>query len=70
MEYVPISLGDVPQLFTNGQIPLDVAMVQVAPPDPDGTCSLGISVDVTKAAALAASHGHRRGEPGHAAHRR
>ena len=29
-------------------------MVQVAPPDPDGTCSLGISVDVTKAAALAA----------------
>jgi acyl-CoA hydrolase/RimJ/RimL family protein N-acetyltransferase len=54
VEYVPLSLGDVPQLFHNGQIPLDVAMVQVAPPDPDGTCSLGISVDVTKAAALAA----------------
>jgi acyl-CoA hydrolase/RimJ/RimL family protein N-acetyltransferase len=54
VEYVPLSLGDVPQLFYNGQIPLDVAMVQVAPPDPDGTCSLGISVDVTKAAALAA----------------
>jgi acyl-CoA hydrolase/GNAT superfamily N-acetyltransferase len=54
VEYVPISLGDVPQLFHNGQVPLDVAMVQVAPPDPDGTCSLGISVDVTKAATLAA----------------
>jgi acyl-CoA hydrolase/GNAT superfamily N-acetyltransferase len=54
VEYLPLSLGDVPQLFHNGQIPLDVAMVQVAPPDPDGTCSLGISVDVTKAAALAA----------------
>ena len=54
VEYVPLSLGDVPRLFHNGQIPLDVAMVQVAPPDPDGTCSLGISVDVTKAAALAA----------------
>jgi acyl-CoA hydrolase/GNAT superfamily N-acetyltransferase len=54
VDYVPISVGDVPQLFNNGQIPLDVAMVQVAPPDPDGTCSLGISVDVTKAAALAA----------------
>jgi acyl-CoA hydrolase/RimJ/RimL family protein N-acetyltransferase len=54
VEYVPLSLRDVPQLFHNGQIPLDVAMVQVAPPDPDGTCSLGISVDVTKAAALAA----------------
>jgi acyl-CoA hydrolase/RimJ/RimL family protein N-acetyltransferase len=54
VEYVPLSLGDVPRLFHSGQIPLDVAMVQVAPPDPDGTCSLGISVDVTKAAALAA----------------
>jgi acyl-CoA hydrolase/RimJ/RimL family protein N-acetyltransferase len=54
VEYLPLSVGDVPNLFHNGQIPLDVAMVQVAPPDPDGTCSLGISVDVTKAAALAA----------------
>jgi acyl-CoA hydrolase/RimJ/RimL family protein N-acetyltransferase len=54
VEYVPLSLGDVPQLFERRQIPLDVAMVQVASPDPDGTCSLGISVDVTKAAALAA----------------
>jgi acyl-CoA hydrolase/RimJ/RimL family protein N-acetyltransferase len=54
VEYLPLSLPDVPRLFENGQLPLDVAMVQVASPDPDGTCSLGISVDVTKAAALAA----------------
>ena len=54
VEYAPLSLADVPRLFDSGQLPLDVAMVQVAPPDPDGTCSLGISVDVTKAAALAA----------------
>jgi acyl-CoA hydrolase/RimJ/RimL family protein N-acetyltransferase len=54
VQYLPLSLADVPRLFENGQLPLDVAMVQVAPPDPDGTCSLGISVDVTKAAALAA----------------
>jgi acyl-CoA hydrolase/RimJ/RimL family protein N-acetyltransferase len=54
VEYVPLSLGDVSQLFEHGQMPLDVAMVQVAPPEPDGTCSLGISVDVTKAATLAA----------------
>jgi acyl-CoA hydrolase/RimJ/RimL family protein N-acetyltransferase len=54
VEYLPLSLADVPRLFDNRQLPLDVAMVQVAPPDPDGTCSLGISVDVTKAAALAA----------------
>jgi RimJ/RimL family protein N-acetyltransferase len=54
VEYLPLSLGDVPKLFRDGQIPLDAAMIQVAPPDRDGTCSLGISVDVTKAAALAA----------------
>jgi len=54
VEYLPLSLADVPRLFENGQLPLDVAMVQVAPPDPDGTCSLGVSVDVTKAAALSA----------------
>jgi acyl-CoA hydrolase/GNAT superfamily N-acetyltransferase len=54
VEYLPLSLADVPRMFANGQLPLDVAMVQLAPPDADGTCSLGISVDVTKAAALAA----------------
>jgi acyl-CoA hydrolase/RimJ/RimL family protein N-acetyltransferase len=54
VEYLPLSLPDVPALFRNGRIPLDVALVQVAPPDPEGTCSLGISVDVTRAAALAA----------------
>ena len=54
VDYVPVSLADVPRLFDNGQLPLDVAIVQVAPPDPDGTCSLGISVDVTLAAALGA----------------
>jgi len=52
VEYLPLSLADVPRLFHNGQIPLDVAMVQVARPDPDGNCSLGISVDVTKAAVM------------------
>jgi acyl-CoA hydrolase/RimJ/RimL family protein N-acetyltransferase len=54
LEYSPVSLGDVPRLFDSGQISLDIALVQVAPPDPDGTCSLGISVDITKAAAMAA----------------
>jgi acyl-CoA hydrolase/RimJ/RimL family protein N-acetyltransferase len=54
VEYVPLSLADIPQLFRNGRIPLDVAMIQVAPPDADGMCSLGVSVDVTEAAALTA----------------
>jgi acyl-CoA hydrolase/RimJ/RimL family protein N-acetyltransferase len=52
--YLPLSLPDAPRLFATGQLPLDVAMVQAAPPDADGTCSLGISVDATKAAALSA----------------
>jgi acyl-CoA hydrolase/RimJ/RimL family protein N-acetyltransferase len=54
VEYLPLSLADVPRLIRTGRMPVDVALVQVAPPDPDGTCSLGISVDVTKAAVLAA----------------
>jgi acyl-CoA hydrolase/RimJ/RimL family protein N-acetyltransferase len=54
VDYVPISLADVPTMFTDGHLPLDVALIQVAPPDDDGTCSLGISVDITQAAVLAA----------------
>jgi acyl-CoA hydrolase/RimJ/RimL family protein N-acetyltransferase len=54
LEYLPLSLADVPALLGSGRMPVDVALVQVAPPDADGTCSLGISVDVTRAAALAA----------------
>ena len=54
VDYLPLSLEDVPRLFVSGQLSLDVAMLQVAPPDPDGTCSLGISVDVNRAAALTA----------------
>jgi acyl-CoA hydrolase/RimJ/RimL family protein N-acetyltransferase len=52
VDYLPLSLADVPRLFENGELSLDVALLSVAPPDPDGTCSLGISVDVNKAAAL------------------
>jgi acyl-CoA hydrolase/RimJ/RimL family protein N-acetyltransferase len=54
VDYVPLSLPEVPRLLRSGRLRLDVALIQVAPPEPDGTCSLGISVDVTKAAALAA----------------
>ena len=55
IEYVPVSLADVPAMFTDGHLPLDVALVQVAPPDADGMCSLGVSVDITRAAVLAAT---------------
>jgi acyl-CoA hydrolase len=50
-DYVPIFLSDIPALFRNGALPIDVALLNVAPPDEHGYCSLGTSVDVAKAAA-------------------
>ena len=50
-DYTPINLGDVPGLFRSGTLPIDVALIQVSPPDDHGFCSLGISVDIVKAAA-------------------
>lgn len=49
-DYTPAYLSDIPLFFNTGRIPLDVALVQVSPPDEYGYCSLGISVDVTKSA--------------------
>ena len=54
--YTPVFLSDVPALFVPGStLPVDVAFIQVSPPDSHGFCSLGSSVDVTKAAVDAAS---------------
>jgi len=52
MEYIPVRSSEVPNLFNEGILPLDVALIQVSPPDKDGYCSLGISVDYTLSAAL------------------
>jgi acyl-CoA hydrolase len=49
-DYVPVFLSEVPSLFRSGILPLDVAMVHVSPPDRHGFCSLGVSVDVSRAA--------------------
>ncbi|HLF56280.1 MAG TPA: acetyl-CoA hydrolase/transferase C-terminal domain-containing protein [Thermoanaerobaculia bacterium] len=49
-DYVPVFLSDVPGLFRQGILPLDVALVQVSPPDKHGYCSLGVSVDGSRAA--------------------
>ncbi len=49
-DYVPIFLSDIPSLFTSGDVPLDVAMVQLSPPDAHGFCTLGPSVDTARAA--------------------
>lgn len=53
-DYVPVFLSEVPQLFRRGILPIDVALIQVSPPDRHGFCSLGVSVDVTLAAAQTA----------------
>ena len=47
IDYVPAYLSEIPKLFRNNHIGLDVALVQVSPPCRYGFCSLGISVDVT-----------------------
>lgn len=49
-DYTPIFLSEIPQLFDSGRIPLDVALISVSPPDRNGLCSLGVSVDVCRAA--------------------
>ncbi len=47
IDYVPAYLSQIPSLFDSKQIGLDVALIQVSPPDQHGFCSLGISVDIT-----------------------
>jgi acyl-CoA hydrolase len=53
-DYTPCPLSEVASLFEDGPLPLDVALIQVSPPDDDGWCSLGVSVDVVKSAAKSA----------------
>ncbi|MBF0258402.1 MAG: GNAT family N-acetyltransferase [Desulfamplus sp.] len=50
----PINLSQIPQLFKSRMLPINVALIQVSPPDDFGWMSLGVSVDITKAAAEAA----------------
>jgi acyl-CoA hydrolase/GNAT superfamily N-acetyltransferase len=54
-DYTPIFLSKLPELFKARRVPIDVALVMVGPPDEYGFCSLGVSVDITKAAAESAA---------------
>lgn len=54
-DYVPVFLSEIPALFRRKILPLDVALVQVSPPDANGYCSLGTSVDIARAAVDEAS---------------
>mgnify|MGYP001199838511 CR=1 FL=1 len=49
-DYVPIFLSEIPLLFRRNILPIDVALIQVSPPDSHGFCSLGTSVDIARAA--------------------
>lgn len=49
-DYTPVFLSHVPELFYKGLIPIDVALIQTSPPDDHGYMSLGVSVDIVKAA--------------------
>jgi acyl-CoA hydrolase/GNAT superfamily N-acetyltransferase len=49
-DYTPIFLSEVPELFYRGIVPIDVALIQTSPPDEHGYMSLGVSVDIVKAA--------------------
>ncbi|KAH8853843.1 4-hydroxybutyrate coenzyme A transferase [Schistosoma japonicum] len=55
-DYVPIFLSEIPHLFRRNIIKLDVALLNISPPDLNGYCSLGPSVDVTRAAVESAKH--------------
>lgn len=55
-DYVPVFLSEIPELFKKNILPLDVAIVQVSPPDNHGYCSLGVSVDIARSAVNTARH--------------
>lgn len=54
-DFIPVFLSDIPDLFRT-ELKLDIAMVQVSPPDAHGYCSLGVSVDIARSAVNTARH--------------
>ena len=50
-DYIPVFLSEIPALFRKGVLPIDVALIHLSPPDSHGFCSLGVSVDIARAAA-------------------
>lgn len=53
-DFMPIFLSEIPRLFRDGTLPIDVALIQVSPPDEHGFCSFGSEVGCTKPAAQSA----------------
>lgn len=55
-DFIPVFLSDIPDLFKKEILKLDVALIQVSPPDEHGYCSLGVSVDIARSAVAMAKH--------------
>ncbi len=55
-DYTPIYLSEIEELFESGAMPLDLALIEVSPPDSHGFCSFGVGVDTTLTAAKCARH--------------
>jgi acyl-CoA hydrolase len=55
-DYTPVYLSEIEDLFESGAMPLDVALIEVSPPDSHGFCSFGVGVDTTLTAARLARY--------------
>lgn len=55
-DYIPVFLSEIPSLFRKNVLPLDVALIHVSPPDKHGFYSLGVSVDIARAAVECAKY--------------
>src|SRR5581483_7245733 len=55
-DYTPIFLSEVEGLFESGEMPIDVALIQVSPPDSHGFCSFGVGVETTLTASKKARY--------------
>ncbi len=55
-DYTPIYLSEIEGLFESGAMPIDVALLQLSPPDPHGFCSFGVGVDTSLTAAKCARY--------------
>jgi 4-hydroxybutyrate CoA-transferase len=55
-DYTPVNLSEIEELFESGAMPIDVALIEVSPPDAHGFCSFGVGVDTTLTAAKCARY--------------
>jgi acyl-CoA hydrolase len=55
VDLIPSSFSRIPRYIESGRIPIDVAFIQITPPNEAGYCSLGVAVDVSRQAMEQAS---------------